>query len=216
MIYNISNTLDIKKSDFLNEIITSKKNDELTPKIIQYFIDMASHAIRHNNLTYPDDRDIEDCIQTALHDLIKYWRNFDSDLYDNPFAFFSSIIFMAYAKEFKNIYNNKFVKNTKKYEIQYSSVPNFDKILNEIDNLHYLILNEIDERNIKRIQIRFKTKGIKSSKWKNFTFDSEEWYDEVESYFTSTIDTIQLKYDYIDGVSFLSLSQGGDSEIYSI
>ena len=119
MYKGLGTKLDIPKESFYNEMIISKQTGELTPKAVQYFIKMACHGIRHGNLNYPDIRDEEDCIQAALHDMLKYWKNFDENLYESPFSFFSSMVFNGYAKEFKVIHKHRFLKYTKliKYHI---------------------------------------------------------------------------------------------------
>jgi hypothetical protein len=97
-------TLKIDKADFTREILASKARGELTSKATDYFIKLASHAIKA--LSFTDPRDREDCIQFALLDLLLYWRNFDPLVSNNAFAFFTSVTFNGYAKGFKKIHKN--------------------------------------------------------------------------------------------------------------
>ena len=210
---NVGSKLDISKEDFYNEMVKSKKLDELTPLTVKYFIKMATHGVRHGNLNYPDSRDEEDCIQSALHDMIKYWKNFDENIYKDPFAFFTSIVFNGYAKQFKNIYKHRFIKYTKLFTINYNKKPDPDKIIDEIDNIYFLVCSEIQEKDIKRIQIRFK--NDKSTKWQSMKMDDLDFLGDICKEF-NFIKTIELKVDYVSGVSFIALNQSGDSEIYSI
>ncbi len=94
--------LDINNADFTREIVLSKERGELTPKATDYFVKLANHAIKA--LPYTDPRDREDCIQFALLDLLLYWKNFDPNVSNNAFAFFTQITYNGYAKGFKKIH----------------------------------------------------------------------------------------------------------------
>jgi hypothetical protein len=91
----------LKNKDFTQEIIISKHQDELTDKAVKMIQILAKRAIR--KLHYDDPRDPEDCIMSAIYDMLKYWRNFDPNVSNNAFAFFTSIATNGYAKEFKKI-----------------------------------------------------------------------------------------------------------------
>jgi DNA-directed RNA polymerase specialized sigma subunit len=95
----------LKNKDFTEEIIRCKETGELTSKAIKMFIILANRTVR--KLTHRDPRDREDCIQSALYDLIKYWKNFKPEVSNNAFAFFTQIVKNGYAKEFKKIHKNK-------------------------------------------------------------------------------------------------------------
>lgn len=103
----VGTKLDINNADFTREIVLSKKMNELTPKATSYFVKLANHAIKA--LPYTDPRDREDCIQFALLDLLLYWRNFDPDISNNAFAFFTQITYNGYAKGFKKIHKTSSV-----------------------------------------------------------------------------------------------------------
>ena len=106
----------INNKDFTNEIIRCKHGllneetgyqhtkGELSPKAIDYFILLANRAIQKLKFQNPLDR--EDCIQSALLDLLRYRRNFNEEKSNNAFAYFTQIAKNGYAKEYKKIYKH--------------------------------------------------------------------------------------------------------------
>ena len=106
----------INNRDFTNEIIRCKHGrlnaetgyqhtaGELSPIAINYFILLANRAIL--KLTFSNPLDREDCIQSALLDLLRYWRNFNEDKSNNAFAYFTQIAKNGYAKEYKKIHKH--------------------------------------------------------------------------------------------------------------
>jgi hypothetical protein len=106
----------INNKDFTNEIVRCKHGllneetgyqhtkGELSPKAIDYFILLANRAIQKLKFQNPLDR--EDCIQSALLDLLRYWRNFNEEKSNNAFAYFTQIAKNGYAKEYKKIYKH--------------------------------------------------------------------------------------------------------------
>ena len=75
----------INNKEFTQSVIESKEKDELQPFTIECFVMLANRAVER--LYFKDYRDREDCIQSALVDCIKYWRNFDPEKSDPPNAF---------------------------------------------------------------------------------------------------------------------------------
>lgn len=106
----------INNRDFTNEIIRCKYGrlnaetgyqhtaGELSPIAINYFILLANRAIL--KLTFSNPLDREDCIQSALLDLLRYWKNFNEEKSNNAFAYFTQIAKNGYAKEYKKIYKH--------------------------------------------------------------------------------------------------------------
>lgn len=219
MYKKVGSKLNIDKKEFYEEIKKSKQNDELTDKAVDMFIKMAEHGIRNSNLNYPQKIDEEDCIQSALYDALKYWRNFDETRFDNPFAFFTSIIFNGYAKEYKNIYKHRFVKCTKKYSLPYNGYYSATAISNELINLSYKVYNEIRERDISKIRMKLKSEN--STSWVEFNFGEYDFLDEPSIFGNDNVrydfvEDIIVKIEYNRGEEFMSLDQSGDSEIYNI
>jgi hypothetical protein len=106
----------INNRDFTNEIIRCKHgtlNEEtgyqhkpltLSPKAVDYFVLLANRAVL--KLTFSNPLDKEDCIQSALLDLLRYWPNFNEDKSNNAFAYFTQIVKNGYAKEYKKIHKH--------------------------------------------------------------------------------------------------------------
>jgi DNA-directed RNA polymerase specialized sigma24 family protein len=94
----------INNKEFTESVIECKKNDELSDFTIKCFITLANRAVE--KLYFRDYRDKEDCIQSALVDCIKYWRNFDptKSTPPNAFAYFTQMCKNGYAKEWKKIH----------------------------------------------------------------------------------------------------------------
>lgn len=99
----------VKNSDLVREIIESKKNGKLTNGAIEMFIKIANESSK--KLKYKDPMDREDCISSAIEDLLRYWKNFDPQkMYDlgkvpNAFAYFTQIAKNGFAKGFKKVKN---------------------------------------------------------------------------------------------------------------
>lgn len=96
----------LKKDDLLNEVLTSKERDELTPRAVQMFQLIAVNANR--KLRYRNQMDKEDCISGGIEDLLKYWRRFDPTVSDNAFAFFTQMAKHGFAKVWKKLHPNGF------------------------------------------------------------------------------------------------------------
>lgn len=219
MYKKVGSKLNINKVEFYEEIKKSKEQDELTAKALDMLIKMAEHGIRNGNLTYQQKIDEEDCIQSALYDCIKYWRNFDCNQYDNPFAFFTSFIFNGYAKEYKNIYKHRFIKCTKKYVVPYKKNYSCCSITSELEDLVYNILTEISIRDISKLKIKLKCKN--GSNWVEFKIGDYSFFNTPEIFGNENvqfdyIEEIIVKVEYNTTEEFMSLDMSGESEIYNI
>ena len=106
----------LNNKDLFNEIVKSKELDKLTPTAEKMFILLAERTI--NKLTYVSEDDRNDCLQFALLDLLKYWRNFNPK-YPNAFAYFTEIAKRGYAKGWNKIHPVKY-KNTMSIDLHIS------------------------------------------------------------------------------------------------
>lgn len=96
----------IDKKELLNEITISKQKNELTPRAFELLHLLAKRVSL--GLRYKRNEDREDCLQEAMHDIIKYWRNFDPNYKNaNAFAYYTRLILSGLAKGFKKIYPDK-------------------------------------------------------------------------------------------------------------
>tara|TARA_Y100000766_G_C18721986_1_gene514396 strand:- start:228 stop:608 length:381 start_codon:yes stop_codon:yes gene_type:complete len=95
----------LNNKDLYAEIVQSKDDDKLTRKAEKMLQMLAERAI--NKLNYVNEEDRKDCLQFALLDLWKYWRNFNPK-YTNAFAYFTEIAKRGYAKGWNKIHPNKY------------------------------------------------------------------------------------------------------------
>ena len=90
----------------LKEIIKSKEQDQLTDNALKMLMLMCENLQR--KLYYSDPDDKKDCSQTAMLDVLSYWRNFDPEKSNNPFAFYTSILTNGLAKGWDRLGKKKF------------------------------------------------------------------------------------------------------------
>ena len=95
----------LNNKDLYNELVKSKELDKLTPTAEKMLVLLAERTINKLNYVNSDDRD--DCLQFALLDLLKYWRNFNPK-YPNAFAYFTEIAKRGYAKGWNKIHPQKY------------------------------------------------------------------------------------------------------------
>jgi DNA-directed RNA polymerase specialized sigma subunit len=95
----------LNNRDLYDEIVKSKEQEKLTPKAEKMLVMIAERAIRKLSDLNEDDR--QDCLQFAILDLLKYWRNFNPD-YPNAFAYFTEIAKRGYAKGWNKIHPQKY------------------------------------------------------------------------------------------------------------
>ena len=95
----------LNNRDLYDEIVESKKQEKLTPKAEKMLVMIAERAIR--KLRYLNEDDRQDCLQFAILDLLKYWRNFNPQ-YPNAFAYFTEIAKRGYAKGWNKIHPQKY------------------------------------------------------------------------------------------------------------
>ncbi len=107
----------VSNTDFLNALIEYKKkckeaqeNNKPDPQIPNYigecFLKIADHLSRKPNFVMYSFRD--EMISDGVENCLMYFRNFDPDISNNPFSYFTQIIYYAFlrriAKEKKQLY----------------------------------------------------------------------------------------------------------------
>jgi len=95
----------LNNKDFHAAMSESKELDALTPTAEKMLMLLAEKAINRMRYVNSDDRD--DCLQFAMLDLLKYWRNFNPK-YPNAFAYFTEIAKRGYAKGWNKIHPKKY------------------------------------------------------------------------------------------------------------
>ena len=95
----------LNNKDFYAQMVLSKDADKLTPTAEKMLILLAEKTI--NKMRYVSEDDRNDCLQFAMLDLLKYWRNFNPK-YPNAFAYFTEIAKRGYAKGWNKIHPQKY------------------------------------------------------------------------------------------------------------
>jgi hypothetical protein len=95
----------LNNKDFYAQMVLSKDADKLTPEAEKMLILLAEKTI--NKMRYVSEDDRNDCLQFAMLDLLKYWKNFNPK-YTNAFAYFTEIAKRGYAKGWNKIHPQKY------------------------------------------------------------------------------------------------------------
>ena len=95
----------LNNRDLFDQMVLSKEQYKLTRDAEKMLILLAEKAI--NRMRYVSEDDRNDCLQFAILDLLKYWRNFNPK-YPNAFAYFTEIAKRGYAKGWNKIHPQKY------------------------------------------------------------------------------------------------------------
>jgi hypothetical protein len=95
----------LNNRDLYDQLVISKEQDFLTKEAEKMLILLAERTI--NKMRYVNEDDRMDCLQFAVLDLLKYWRNFNPK-YTNAFAYFTEIAKRGYAKGWNKIHPQKY------------------------------------------------------------------------------------------------------------
>lgn len=91
----------IKPKEFLNEILISKKQDKLTDNASNMIIMLAERTIK--KMSYKNDMDREDCLQTGIMIMLQNWRCFDENITTNAFAYFTEVFKRGMTKGYNDL-----------------------------------------------------------------------------------------------------------------
>lgn len=95
----------LKNKNLYNEIIKSKEQGELTENAKQMLILLANHTI--NKMSYKDQDDKNDCLQSGILALFANWHKFDPNQSSNAFAYYTEIFKRGIAAGFNELYKKK-------------------------------------------------------------------------------------------------------------
>ena len=104
----------INNGDFLQALIEYKKHKESNPNepipnyIGECFIKIAEHLSRKPNFVSYSFRD--EMIADGIENCIMYFRNFNPDKSNNPFAYFTQIIYFAFLRRISREKKQLYVK----------------------------------------------------------------------------------------------------------
>lgn len=91
----------VNNKEFLAEMIKSREQDELTYEAYLMMRAIAERLIL--KFTYPCEEDKEDCISGAVMDCVLFWRKFDPERSQNPFAYFTQVCKNGFAKTWSQL-----------------------------------------------------------------------------------------------------------------
>ena len=112
----------LNNKDFLAEVIKSKENDEITPKLARMFQLLTAKYGKHpwySGYTYNEDMQ-----GYALLMLVKTWRAFKPEKSSNPFAFFTQCVKNSF-KQYK-LYEKKQQDVRDKLLVNQGMLPSFN------------------------------------------------------------------------------------------
>jgi len=83
------------------EIVVSKAEGSLSPKLFKMLCKIVKGVSR--KFRYDNEEDRWDCEAYAYEVIIKNWREFDEDKYNNVLAYFTEIVKRAFALQWKRL-----------------------------------------------------------------------------------------------------------------
>jgi len=110
----------VDPDELRNEIILSKKKGELTPRALEMLILMSDEIAK--NFTYKYQQDREDCVSSAIEDILRYWKGYDEEQSDNAFAYFTRMIWNGLKKGWNKLYK---IKSINKVSLSHENLYNF-------------------------------------------------------------------------------------------
>lgn len=95
----------IDPKEFYDEIVKSLERGELTNKAIKFCQEIIDRTAMCNH--YDSVEDMEDCKSHAMCNILRYWKNFDPEKYDNPFSYFSSYAWTGLSQGWNTLHPKK-------------------------------------------------------------------------------------------------------------
>lgn len=93
----------LRNKDLLAEIKRCKEEnrDQPSPELVEMFKLLVKNVMR--KMYYDNEQDKDDCFQSGMMDLLKYWDRFNTD-YSNPFAYYTQVCKNGIAKGWNEIH----------------------------------------------------------------------------------------------------------------
>lgn len=92
----------IDNDKFLEEIIKSKEQDELTPLALEYIMLIMKGVT--SRLYYKNPMDKEDVMAIAMETVLKYWRSFKPEKGGNAFSYYTQMIKNGLSKGWNDLH----------------------------------------------------------------------------------------------------------------
>lgn len=96
----------IANAELYEEICKSLEQEQLTDKANRMLCLLADKC--STKLHYEKEADREDCVQFAIFDLIRYWKNYKPQYKNLCFAYFTQITKKGLAKGWNRLYPKKY------------------------------------------------------------------------------------------------------------
>ena len=145
----------------------NRKKPDVTNYIGECFLKIANHlSYRPNfiNYTYRDDM-----ISDGIENCLQYMNNFDPDKSDNPFAYFTQIIYYAFIRR---IQKEKKQSNIKYRMIEQANIDEFAVLPGDTNNDYKKQFLEFLRKNKPSTEEQPKANEIKVKKRKKRTYSS--------------------------------------------
>ena len=145
----------------------NRKKPDVTNYIGECFLKIANHlSYRPNfiNYTYRDDM-----ISDGIENCLQYMNNFDPDKSDNPFAYFTQIIYYAFIRR---IQKEKKQSNIKYRMIEQANIDEFAVLPGDTNNDYKNQFLEFLRKNKPSTEEQPKANEIKVKKRKKRTYSS--------------------------------------------
>jgi DNA-directed RNA polymerase specialized sigma subunit len=100
----------LKNKVLYEEVIRCQDASIVSPELIKMFYLISENLSYRMNFKYPEDR--QDCVQSAVWDLYRYWTNFDRTRTKNAFSYMTQISkngMFKFLREFRKISETKIV-----------------------------------------------------------------------------------------------------------
>jgi DNA-directed RNA polymerase specialized sigma subunit len=92
----------VNPQELREELVRCKEKDQLTTRAVEMFQMMAKEASK--KMRYRDEEDRKDCIAFAMMDVVRYWRSYNPEKSNNPFAYFTQMIKNGFAKGWRKLH----------------------------------------------------------------------------------------------------------------
>ena len=95
----------VDNKEMMKEVIYCKAIGKLSNKLLQMCMMIVKGVSK--KFKYNDEEDRYDCEAYSYEIIIKNWRHFNEDVYDNPFSYYTELVKRAFAMQFKILQKNR-------------------------------------------------------------------------------------------------------------
>lgn len=107
----------LKNKVMLAELVACQSKGVMSNKLGEMFILLSERYAKHRYFSRYDDIVKEELIGYGILACVRGWEKFNPELYDNPFAFFTTTIHRGFIQYLKKHYKQSNIKNELKSEL---------------------------------------------------------------------------------------------------